>query len=95
MIHKLKPTKSMWRYYGDDGTAITADLVCSSIADKLAGYHISYSATELLKDLKLLTPKGKVNRDGLKALSHHLHERYHRGRDGVIIVNPNEGVKSE
>ena len=82
----IKPSKSIWIYFKGE---ITPDLICSSIADKIAGYGISYSAMELLKDLKLISLNtNKINQAGRVVLSHHLHERYHRCEDGIVIINP-------
>ena len=81
----LEPSKEIWNYYKGK---ITLDLILSSIADVIANYYISYSAKELLKDLKLITPKNKINIRGKKILAHHLHDKYHHNSESVCVVNP-------
>lgn len=81
----LCPSIEIWDYFKGD---ISIDLITSSIADKMAGFHISYSANELLKDLDLLTPKGAVSKRGLMTLARSLHWRYHAKTNSVAIVNP-------
>jgi len=102
MNNQIKPSKIMWDYYNrseikHDG--ITVDLIISNIADVLAGYAISYSAQQLLKDLGyLVLQKGKkrTTKDGLLVLAHELHERYHRGlKQYHVIVNPHEEPANE
>ena len=56
-MSQICPSKEIWDYYNRDGVSskgITLGLILSSIADVIAGYHISYSATELLKDLDFI-----------------------------------------
>lgn len=91
------PSKGIWDYYNrgcNSGYGITISLILSSIADVIAGYHISYSATELLKDLGYINiskNKKTINKKGLLILSHELHERHHRGvKTYHIIVNPHD-----
>jgi hypothetical protein len=83
---KIYISGEIQNYYIRTGTKITIDLIVSSIADKLAGYHLSYSANELLKDIKVLTKKDKINKKGLLILSHHLHYTYHLSTRPVFIV---------
>ena len=87
MIYKVKPSRVIWDYY-DNRPTITLDLIYTSIADKIAGYAISYSARELLKDLGYLTEKNNINKKGKVLLAHHLHDYYHRGKSSVILVSP-------
>jgi len=81
----LYPSLSIWNYYNRDITTLE---VVSAIADKMAGYYISYSATELLKDLKLLTKKGRPNKEAKEIVSAYLHEKFHNDADAVSIINP-------
>jgi hypothetical protein len=81
----LKPSKSIWNWYKGN---ITSELIICLIAVKLAGYGISYSGEELLKDLKLVNSKGVVNKKGRFVLAHELHEKYHRKRESIVIINP-------
>ena len=98
VITKLTPSKEMWRYYdsvsGNGNGSMTALGVASALADKLAGYHISYTATEVLKDLNLVyrNKKGnyKVNKAGKHILATYLHWKFHSGHWGVEIVDPTE-----
>lgn len=90
-VHELKPSKAMWEYYFKaqwERQNITPLSVASALADKLGGYHISYTANEVLKDLGLLTKSGRPNKEGREALAHYLHEKFHRGTDGIKIVPP-------
>lgn len=86
---ELQPSKKMWNYYfkaqWEKGN-ITDLSVCSAIADMLGGYHISYTAKEVLKDLGLLTTKGRPNKKARMALSSYLHGMFHRGKSELIIV---------
>lgn len=86
----IKPSLSIWNYFKGD---ITAELIVSSIADRMGGYHISYSATELLKDIKVYTPSGKINKYGREIVAHYLHEKYHRNKDSIDIINPTKEMK--
>lgn len=81
----LKPSLEIWKWYKGD---ISDKLIISSIADKIAGYHISYSATELLRDLGLLTSEGQINKKAKMILAHQLHEKYHRKSDNIVIIDP-------
>jgi len=84
---KVKPSKEIWEYYRGEVTTLT---VVSSIADRMGGYYISYSANALLKDLTLLTEKGGVNKIARQLVSHYLHEKFHRGIEVDIIIPPLE-----
>lgn len=90
---KLYPTKAMWAHFKAN---ITPLMVVSALADVLGGFHISYSARELLEDLGLLTRSGAVNKNGRLALSAHLHYEYHKSTEPLIIVSPYDiGENSE
>lgn len=95
----ITPSKSIWDYYNRSHWApslrsggITVDLIMTSIADVLGGYHISYSATELLIDLEYLrvnNGKRTITKKARLFLAHELHERYHRGvKEYHIILKP-------
>jgi hypothetical protein len=85
VIEKLRPSKEIWNYFKGD---ITALRITSSIADLIAGYGISYSAMELLKDMHLVSNKMRPNKQAKVILLAYLHEKFHRDRSGVIIVSP-------
>jgi hypothetical protein len=94
---KICPSKEMWHYYNRSeicSRGITLDLILSSISDVIAGYHISYSATELLKDINCLIIKNNkkvITKKGKLILAHEMHERYHRGFTTYhVIINPYE-----
>lgn len=84
---ELKPSITVWKYFKAD---ITPLLVATSLADKIAGYHVSHSAEVLLKDLKLISGSGLVNARGKRALAIHLHEAYHKSISPLVIVEPEE-----
>jgi hypothetical protein len=88
--YELRPSWQIWKYF--NGVQITPLLVVSSCADRLGGYHISYSAEELLKDLGLVTDKGAINKRGRELIAAYLHEKYHKsfGCDPVKIIPPTE-----
>jgi hypothetical protein len=86
-MDKIQPSERIWNYFKGE---IYIETIMSAIADKIAGYHISYSAMELLKDLGYLTKNERINKKGLLILAHQLHEKFHRNRDGVEIINPFE-----
>ena len=75
----------MWEWYKGD---ITIELILSIIADKIAGYGVSYSANELLKDLELVSNKGNINKKGKLVMAHQLHDKYHHNRNSMVIINP-------
>lgn len=84
---QIKPSLKMWKYWGDQ--KITPLMVVSSIADKKAGYHISYSAHELLKDLSLLTPKGNLNKEAHDLIAIYLHYKFHaNGHEAIEVIDP-------
>ena len=94
-MDELRPSKAIWDFCnrGEVNRPLSGLGVCSTIADMLAGYHVSYTATEILKDLGLVDQKGNdwvPNKKALKILSHHRHEKFHRGRDGVVVTEPKE-----
>lgn len=100
MITELRPSKEIWKYFsrvnGELDTTnvpITGLQIASGLVDRYAGYHISYSMTELLKDLNLIDKKGLPNKAGKEVMAHYLHEKYHRNREGVVIINPFEENK--
>jgi len=74
---------------------ITALQVASGLADRYAGYHISYSANELLKDLNLINAKGLPNKSGREIIAIYLHEKYHRSIDPIEIIDPFDAAKEE
>lgn len=82
---ELKPSKEIWDYTKGN---ITVLFVCSAIADKLGGFHISYTANEVLKDLGLLSNKGNPNKKAKEVLALYLHGRFHGGREQVAITPP-------
>ena len=80
--------KSIVEYYsrnslGEHG--ITVDLIMSAIMDRMAGYHISYSATELLKELGFLTQKKNITKKAVLMVSHELHSRYHNSTPRIKL----------
>ena len=93
----LRPSKAMWDYYFEASWQqknITPLSVSSAIADVIAGYGISYTALEVLKDLDLITDSGKPNKKARLALASYLHEKFHRNTEGLQILPP-EGVSDE
>lgn len=88
---EIKPSKAIWEYY--DGKITLEQIVCH-VFDKAGGWHISRSANYLLEDLGFLTPKGRVNKDGLRIASALNHERYFRKKYDIPLVNPFTGEKS-
>ena len=93
----LYPSSGIWDYYIRSRSEITIELILSSIADKIAGYHISYSAEELLRDLGLVTKNGKINKKGFLVLSHSLYYSYHKHSKRINIIEPKtlKGVQNE
>ena len=88
---ELSPSKAMWDYYFEASwkrKQITPLSVCSAIADVLGGYHISYTAREVLKDLSLLDKKGKPNKKAREALCSYLHHNFHKSTPPLKIVGP-------
>lgn len=90
MIEILRPSKHMWDYYVkvNSGKGITALSIASAIADRLGGYHISYTATEVLKDLGLLDQNDNPNSEAKEVLAAYLHEKFHRGVWGLEVAEP-------
>jgi hypothetical protein len=91
IVMELRPSKEMWDYYFEASwkrKEITPLSVCTAIADKLAGYHISYTANEVLKDLGLLTPKGTPNKLAKEALHTYLHYNFFKSIKPLAIVPP-------
>jgi len=86
MITELKPSKQMWKYWKGD---ITELLIVSSIADRMGGFHISYSSNELLKDLNLITKAGRPNKKARELVAWYLHEKYHKSICPIKVINPN------
>lgn len=94
--NEIRPSKEIWDYYMRDGVpGITVDLILSSLADINYGYYISYSASELLKDLELVDTKIikgvhkiKINKLGRQVLARELHSRYHRKTSFYILIDP-------
>ena len=82
---KIKPSIAIWNYYKGDITPIK---VVSAIGDRIGGYHISYSANELLKDLNFITPKGNVTKEAKRLLAWYLHEICHKSIEPVVVVDP-------
>ena len=82
----LNPSKQMWDYMRGDITPL--QVVCA-IADKLAGFHISYSNNELLKDLSLLSKSGKPNKRARELMAWHIHNLYFKSLPNDLeIVEP-------
>jgi hypothetical protein len=83
----LEPSKdAMCLYLGYSKRGVLTVLgLMSSITDLLAGNHISHTAKEALKDLKLLTPSGKPNKRAKEILAHYLHEKFHNDNWGVAL----------
>lgn len=96
-MYEIRPSKEIWNYYQRNGVVgelgITIDLIVSALADINYGFHISYSATELLKDLGLLSPTGRINKVGRYVLAIELHERYHRKSSAIYLVDPYKDSK--
>ncbi len=84
-MKKIKPSKEIWKYFNGD---ITPLQIVSAIADRYGGYHISYSANELLKDLGFLTLKGMPNKKGRELVAWYLHEKYHGTIEEIVVINP-------
>lgn len=93
--NEIRPSKEIWSYYCRNGIpgecGISIDLIISSLADKNYGFHISYSATELLKDLGLICDKGKINKLGKEVLAREIHHRYHNKQSCYTLIDPNLG----
>jgi hypothetical protein len=90
---ELRPSIEIWEYFSRseiNGKPITGLQVASALADINYGYHISYSAKELLKDLDLIKKDGCPNKKGKEVISHYLHEKYHRNVEGVKIIIPKQ-----
>jgi len=83
---EIKPSKEIWNYFKADITPLS---VVSALADRCGGYHISYSANELLKDLRLLTSCGLPNKKGRQLVAWYLHEEYHGSIQKIVVVPPN------
>lgn len=99
---ELRPSKAMWEYMSRvngksfaNQNPITGLQVACGLADRIAGYHISYSMKELLRDLDLLTKDDLPNKKGRKVIGHYLHEKYHRNIEGIKIINPFEEIKTQ
>lgn len=82
---ELKPSLSMWKYWKG---SITTLLIVSSIADRMGGFHISYSSNELLKDLKLVTSSGAPNKKAREIVAWYLHEKYHKSVCPIKVIDP-------
>lgn len=82
------PSKGMWVYCNRGGGTITDLGISSSIADMLAGYHISHTAKEVLRDLSFLNKKGMPNERAKDFLALHLHGLFHRGKSDVTVLDP-------
>lgn len=76
----------MWKYMKGD---ITPLRIVSAIADRAGGFHISYSATEMLKDLYLLTPKDMPTKHARELVAWYLHEKYHKSICPITVIDPN------
>ncbi len=87
MSREVRPSLAMWKHYRGD---ITPALVAAALADRIAGFYMSNSASNLLLDLELLTKTGKVNKKGRVVLGCQIHEQYHRKEDGIRILEPSK-----
>ena len=88
---KLSPSKEMWDYYFKaswEKQNITPLGVCSAIADIWGGYHISYTAMEVLKDLGLVGKNGQPNKRAREAIATYLHHEFHKSTSPLEIVPP-------
>lgn len=85
MAEEIKPSLEIWNYFKGD---ITSLQVVTYIADIIGGYHVSYSAKELLKDLKLLTKKGRPTKEARRLVAWYLHEKYHRSINPLVVIDP-------
>lgn len=86
--YKIILPKSIIEYYSRNSGkehGITVDLIMSSVMDKMAGYHISYSATELLKEIGFLTDKKNITKKAILMVAHELHSRYHRSTPNITL----------
>jgi hypothetical protein len=92
--NEIRPSKEIWDYYSRNSSngesGISIELILSSIADKSYGFHISYSATELLKDIDCLNEKGNITKKAKLILARELHSRYHQKRPNFKLINPNQ-----
>jgi len=89
---KLEPSEEIWIYFRGE---ITSLQVACGLADRVGGYHISYSMTQLLLDLNLITPKThNLNKVGKRVLAHYLHREYHGPQCDikVEVINPFDDV---
>ncbi len=96
-MSELRPSKEMWDYYFKvryERKEITPLSVCSAIADVMGGYHISYTDNEVLKDLKLFTKGGKLNKKAMGALASYLHKEFHGSKNGLKILPPKDCERS-
>lgn len=85
MNTELKPSLAMWKYWKGD---ITVELIVSSIADRMGGFHISYSSSELLKDLDLVNATGRPNKQARQIVAWYLHEKYHKSICPITVIEP-------
>ena len=91
MFELIKPSESMWKWFNGE---ITIEAIICYTLDKAGGWHISYSATELLKDIGFLTDKGNVKKDALKFIAGLNHEMHYRKRYETVLVNPITGARN-
>lgn len=87
----LSPSRYMCDYY----PSMSLEAVISAIADRIGEYCISHTAHLTLKDLSLIDENGEVNKLGKQVLATQLHERFHRGIDGVRLIKPAKRKKGE
>lgn len=91
MLKGIKPSKSIWEYFNKD---ITIEGIVCYAMDLAGGWHISYSATELLKDLDWITPKGKLKQVALHFVTGLNHSMHYRKKYDVALVNPVTGEET-
>ena len=65
---EITPSIEMHNYY----KRCSIKDLAKALVDKLAGYYISHSITEYLKDVSLITKKGNINKNG----KHFIHFYY-------------------
>lgn len=85
---ELRPSVEMWNYTKGDITPLG---VATFVANRVAGYAISYTAKEILRDLGLITKNGNINKKAKEVMSNYLHEKYHRDRCEIVVINPYTG----
>lgn len=82
---EIRPSESIWNYFKGEISVLT---VVRSLADRYGGYHISYSANELLKDLKLLNKNDMPNKRGRELIALFLHEMEFGSIEKLRVIEP-------